>query len=229
MNIYDIKPTEPLWEVIEDNQEPKEIWFADDLKDSIRKEGFKYALNVSADGNIRNGNARYWCARQLLEEEEDQRFLYLPVEKGYAAGIYMKQFQIEMDKLPKEERTTETMNKIIDEVTLEIFKHYMNIKSEVIPSETEFKDYEIDPDDPIFLKRHWEQSVGEYVSFVEKHPKQDKYMFFLLFERTKSYEEALKNPDTAEMMQKFKEQHKEKAKHFNKKSAMLIRERSLAQ
>ena len=204
MNIYDIKPHEPLWEFVQDKHDPPEDWDKEDLIKDIRKHGFKYQLNVDPDGNIRNGNARYWVARYLLEEEGDERFRYLPVQRNYAAGMYYQTFigKIEKELLKplqgeSKRQTAKRIHQIgqelIDTVTLQIFKDFMNTKDPIIPCATEFEDYELDPDNPIFLKRHWEQSSGEYTSFVQRHPKEDKLIFALILEGHRTFQELLED------------------------------------
>ena len=120
MNIYDMTPNEPLWEVIEDKIPPAETWDQQDLIDSIREEGFRHQINVDPDGCIRNGNARYWVARYLLEEENDERFRYLPVQRNYATGFYLDEFKLAMapalyETIPGESKKAH--QKRIDKVT----------------------------------------------------------------------------------------------------------------
>ncbi len=214
MNIYDMKPHEPLWEVIEDKTDPPELWYKEDLINDIRENGFKNQINVDPDGNIRNGNARYWVARMLLEEENDMRFLYLPVHRGYAAGMHYQYFQMRIDPELKKQASKEVIKKIYDEsvdkVTLEMFQKHMNIKEEVIPSKTEFIEYELDEDNHIFLKRHWEQSSGEYTSFIMQHPKDDKQIFCLILEGHRSYEELLADDRMKDVVKPIRDEYNSK-------------------
>ena len=93
MNIYDIKPTETFWEEVDDRNlytEDARVWTKKEILDSIRRDGLKYQLNVDPQGNIKNGNVRYWACRYLLEIEQDERFRYLPVQRNYAAAQFHK-------------------------------------------------------------------------------------------------------------------------------------------
>lgn len=204
MNIYDIKPGEALWERIQDKHDPPEDWDKVDLINDIREHGMKYQLNIDPDGNIRNGNARYWVARMLLEEEGDERFRYLPVQRSFAAGMYNHMFKAEitndlLQPAPGEtqaetnKRNREMCEKVIDQLTVGMFKDFMNTKDPIIPCADTFEDYEIDPENEVFLKRHWDQSSGEYTSFVIQHPKEEKYVFALILEGHRSYEELLQD------------------------------------
>ena len=101
MSIYDINPTESFWDKVDDRplyKEDAKLWLKEELIDDIRKNGLKYQLNVDPYGNIKNGNMRYWCARYLLEQEHDTRFLYLPVQRNYAAGAFYEEFLFVLDK-----------------------------------------------------------------------------------------------------------------------------------
>lgn len=241
MNIYDIKPHEPLWERITDKHDPPEDWDKVDLINSIRAEGFKYQLNVDPDGNIRNGNARYWVARYLLEEEGDERFRYLPVQRDYAAGMFNRIFNVAIEKkllLQLEGETREQHNKrvqtdmlkVTDEITLNIFKKFMNTKDKVIPSATTFEDYEIDPDNKVFLKRHWDQSSGEYTSLLQHHPKQEKkaspthevikYVFMLVLEGHRSFEELLADERMHPIVKDIKQNYKNNKEEWENKQLL---------
>jgi hypothetical protein len=219
MNIYDIKPHEPLWERVQDKHDPPEDWDKEDLINDIREKGFKYQLNVGPDGNIRNGNARYWVARKLFEEEGDERFRYLPVQRSFASGMHSHKFKAEIandliQPVPGEtqeetnKRNQELGTKVVDQASLKIFKAFMNIKDLVIPSATEFEEYEIDEENEVFLKRHWEQTSGDYTSFVMNHPKEACYVFFLILEGHRSYgemmEDSLLKDKVVEMRERYK-------------------------
>ena len=198
MNIYDITPTEPLWEVIDDKLEPKETWFKEDLIDSIRKEGFRYQLNVDPNGYIRNGNARYWVARMLLETEHDERFRFLPIQRHFATGFYHLPFKLEFAKDIVESSTKEEIQQMYDEtmnkLTREMFSDFQKFKQLTIPSQTEFKEYTQNEGDPIFLTTHYERTTGDYVSFYTPHPdRPEEMMFICILEGHRSFAEAQKD------------------------------------
>lgn len=99
MHIMDIQPTESFWEVVDDTKlyaEDAHVWTRQHLIDDIRENGIKYALNVDGEGNVKNGNMRYWCARYLFEEENDLRFEFLPVQRNYAAGSFSSLILLEL-------------------------------------------------------------------------------------------------------------------------------------
>lgn len=231
MNIYDIKPHEPLWERIIDKHDPPEDWDKVDLINDIRKHGMKYQLNVDPDGNIRNGNARYWIARQLLEEENDQRFLYLPVQRSYAAGMYNHMFKAEIDnsliqpvlgesQAETNKRNREMCEKVIDQLTVGMFKEFMNIKDTIIPCADKFEHYEIDPENEVFLKRHWDQSSGEYTSFVIQHPKEQKYVFALILEGHRSFKELLQDERLKGFAQESRNKYNDGKQEFQRGQMM---------
>lgn len=230
MDIYDITPTEPLWEVIDDKLDPPETWFQDDLINSIREEGFRYSLNVDPNGLIRNGNARYWVARKLLEEENDERFRYLPVQQNFASGMYHVPFKLEFGKdfietLSKEEKEKlyyDTMSKL----TLNMFKDFQHTKQAVFPSKTEFIEYTQHDDDPIFLTTHYERTTGDYVSFYAPHPDRKEEMFFIIIlEGHRTFEQATKDPRIKEHMEKVVANQPQVAKNFVKSQKLHLENR----
>ncbi len=219
MNIYDILPTEPLWDVIDDKQDPPETWTKEDLLKSLREDGFKFSLNVDPDGNIRNGNARYWCARRLLEEELDERFRFLPVQQNYAAGEYHAPFRIVFEKkvtLPKKGESLEERDnrlrtigdKELQRVTKMMFADFMLLKQPFIDSETEFKEYPIDKENPTFLMRHWDQTVGTYSSFVFKHPEGPEMVFCIFLEGKTAVKDLPKDSPQAKVAEESKKRSK---------------------
>ena len=231
MDIYDIIPTEPLWEVIDDKLPPAETWFKDELIDSIRKEGFRYSLNVDPNGLIRNGNARYWVARHLLEEENDQRFRYLPVQQNFVSGYYHVPFKLEftkelIDKMTKEEKEKmyyETMS----ELTLNMFKEFQHTKQLLIPSKTEFEEYEQAEDDPIFLKTHYERTTGDYVSFYAPHPDRKEEMFFIcILEGHRTFEQGASDPKLKEHFDKVIDNQPTINADFRKRQKELLDKRA---
>jgi hypothetical protein len=207
MDIYDIIPTEPLWEVIDDKLDPPETWYQDDLINSIREEGFRYSLNVDPNGLIRNGNARYWVARKLLEEENDQRFRYLPVQQNFVSGYYHVPFKLEFSKELVAAMTTEEKEKMyydtMSDLTLKMFKEFQETKQLLIPSKTEFEEYEQAPDDPIFLTTHYDRTTGDYVSFYAPHPERQEEMFFIcILEGHRTFDQGAKDPKLKEHFDK---------------------------
>lgn len=85
--VSDLKPTEPAKLEYKGyfNDPDETILLANDMdcvkafKDSIEKEGFKYALVVDQYGTICDGNCRYWCAVALNIE-------YVPINVNYFFG-----------------------------------------------------------------------------------------------------------------------------------------------
>ena len=222
MNIYDILPHEALWEIIEDPQFPPEVWDKQDLIDSIREKGFINQLNIDPDGNIKNGNARYWIARKLLEEENDQRFLYLPVQRNFAAGHYSKNYKVKIDnpgmfnrldgesKKGHRARVTQLTDKLISDESLKIWRTFQQRKDAVIPSKTAFEDYPIDKDNHVFLERHWEVCGGEYTTFSMKHPKNNDLVFVSILEEHHDLEQVLSDQRAEKMSKSISKYRKAK-------------------
>lgn len=139
VNIYDLKPTETLWDFIEDKRSPgaPEGWSKEELEADIRKHGILFMLHIDSDGNIFNGNARYWIARKLLEEG-DTRFQYLPVEIREMTGTFVINFE-EKPSIP---------------LAKGVLTQVLMTKYLVIPEETKFKDYAIDSTNDRELDRY---------------------------------------------------------------------------
>ena len=227
MNIYDITPTEPLWEVIDDKQEPKETWFKEDLINSIRDEGFRYQLNVDPNGYIRNGNARYWIARMLLEKEHDERFRFLPIQRHFATGLYHLPFKLQFAKDIVESSTKEEIQQLYDktmtDLTLEMFSNFQKTKQLTIPSQTEFKDYTQKDGDPIFLTTHYERTTGDYVSFYTPHPDRPEEMIFMcILEGHRSFDEARKDERLKDHFDKIVSEQPEVFANFAQKQAEML-------
>lgn len=87
VHINSIIPTEPLWDVIDDDCPPKDCYTKEELYDSIKKDGLIYQLKVDKMGKVLNGNGRYWTARRL-HEEGVPGFEYLPVEVETMVGFF---------------------------------------------------------------------------------------------------------------------------------------------
>ena len=132
VNIYDIIPTEGFWEEVQDNLEPKEFWLRDELIENIAEQGLKYALKINKQGGIVNGNMRYWCMRHLLEKTGNLKYMFVPVELEIFHGL----------------AHAICLGPLTNEIVNEIIKDMINTKRLVIPSKTEFEDYEQHPTDP---------------------------------------------------------------------------------
>jgi hypothetical protein len=228
MNIYDIIPTEPWWDVIEDKHDPPETWYKEDLLNDIRENGFSYQLNVDPNGTIRNGNGRYWAARQLLEDEHDERFRYLPVQRNFATGLYHHPFKIEIADDIKKSAPADVIQKIYDEsiqqLTLKMFTDFQMLKDKSLPVATQFEEYPIDPEDPVFLKTHWEHMTGDYVSLYCPHPQREHEMVFvLILEGHRSFQEAKDDIQLTEIMEKIEEERPGAIKEFHEKQSLLVR------
>ena len=181
MNIYDINPTESFWDKVDDRSLYKEdarLWLKQELIDDIRENGLKYKLNVDPFGNIKNGNMRYWVARYLLENEEDKRFMFLPVQRNYASGAFYKEFGFMVKDVPgKPPITQEEIDKIGDKLAIDIHKHWVNQTRELtIASSDKFLKYEIDPIDEFRMKNFWDQQRNIWSVFLQPHPEHKKNM-----------------------------------------------------
>jgi len=169
MNIYDITPVEPLWDVIDDRTlyEDGKEWFKQDLIDDIRAKGFVYQLNIDAEGYIKNGNGRYAVARYLLEKENDERFRYLPVQRNFATGFFFDEIllQTEIELTPEQEN--EAMEMILSQKA----KYWVEqVREKVIPSRTEFVESIIDPENDVFYMKHWERNKNEWALISHPSP-----------------------------------------------------------
>lgn len=156
VNIYDLKPTETLWDRIEDRRTPDspDGWTKEELKADIRKNGIRFMLHIDSDGNIMNGNARYWCLRQLIQEcfaEGDlggvERFKYVPVEIREMTGTFVLNFE-EKPSIP---------------LAKGVLSQVLMTKYLVIPQATKFQDYAVDSTNDrdldrykYVMGRHWE-------------------------------------------------------------------------
>lgn len=138
VNIYDLNPRETFWDIIVDNIPPFDTYTKEQLIDSIREKGFIYQLKVDEYGNIQNGNMRYWVARYLLEVENDERFRYLPVEKGAINKCHVIRHTV----APKDK----------DEIQKKVHNR-RNLKAPIIPSATCFKEWTAMEDDPKRIDR----------------------------------------------------------------------------
>ena len=181
MSIYDIKPTESFWDVVDDTSlytEDAKKWTKEELIDDIRQNGLKYQLNVDPFGNIKNGNMRYWCARWLLENENDQRFLFLPVQRNYACGAFYKEFQLVVkENTGTDPPTQEEMDKIGDKLAIDIHKYWVNYTRELtIDSKDKFAVFDIDPIDEFRMKNFWDQQRNIWAVFLQPHPHHKKNM-----------------------------------------------------
>ena len=181
MCIYDINPTESFWDKVDDRQLYKEdakLWLKQELIDDIRANGLKYQLNVDPFGNIKNGNMRYWCARYLLENENDQRFLFLPVQRNFVAGAFYKEFQMvvkQQEGVPPP--TKDEIEEIGNKLAIDIHRQWVNQTRELtIPSADEFAIFKIDPIDEFRMKNFWDQQRNEWAVFLQPHPKHKKNM-----------------------------------------------------
>jgi hypothetical protein len=202
MSIYDINPTESFWDEVDDRpilKERGQLWLKQDLIDNIREHGIKYQLHIDPYGNIKNGNMRYWVARYLLEEENDQRFLFLPVQRNYAAGSFHEEFAIALDqtaskaiaidikkrfrftyliddkrlkKAVKQEKIMDNLSEDLGQIfTHDIHKYWSKfLREETLPSATEFSIFEIDPIDEFRMKNFWDQQRNAWALLLQKHP-----------------------------------------------------------
>ena len=171
MCIYDIKPTESFWDTVDDTKlytHDAKLWTKEELIDDIRANGIKYQLNIDPEGNVKNGNMRYWCARYLLEKENDQRFLYLPVQRNYAAGAFYQEFQLRAPKNVSQQQ----IDKIADELALSIHRQWVNQTRELtIKSNTNFPITKIDPIDEFRLQHFWDVQRNVWALFIQPHPR----------------------------------------------------------
>ena len=129
VHIYDLKPTEPLFDVMEDNRSANsvEVWTKEGLAESIEEHGIKYMLHIDSEGNIINGNARYWTAREKFLAG-DMRFEYIAVELAEMSGRFVINFAEQPD-VP---------------IAAKIFQKVLATKYTVIPNATGFQEYAID-------------------------------------------------------------------------------------
>ncbi|KKL65394.1 hypothetical protein LCGC14_2155410 [marine sediment metagenome] len=129
VHIYDLKPTEPLFDVMEDNRSPDsiEVWTKEGLEESIREHGVKYMIHCDSEGNIINGNARYWVCRKLFLEG-DMRFEYMAVELAEMSGKFVINFEEQPD-VP---------------IAAKVFQRVLATKYTIIPNATGFQEYAID-------------------------------------------------------------------------------------
>ena len=181
MSIYDINPTESFWDKVDDRQLYKEdakLWMKQDLIDDIRANGLKYALNVDASGNVKNGNMRYWVARWLLENEDDKRFLFLPVQRNYACGAFYKEFSFEVQDAPGVPKATQKeIDEIGNKLAVDIHKQWVNYMREpTIPHAKKFSIYEVDPIDEFRMKNFYDQQRNIWSVFLQPHPRDNKSM-----------------------------------------------------
>jgi len=181
MNIYDINPTESFWDKVDDRnlyKEDAKLWHKQELIDDIRANGLKYQLNVDPYGNIKNGNMRYWVARYLLEEEDDTRFLFLPVQRNYASGAFYQEFQFVVKDVPGQPKISQDqIDEVGDKLAIDIHKQWVNQTRELtIASNDSFSTHEIDPIDEFRMKNFWDQQRNIWSVFLQPSPKTDKNM-----------------------------------------------------
>jgi hypothetical protein len=233
MNIYDIRPCETFWEIIEQNavgDTDQKVWFKQELIDDIREHGLKYALNVDEYGIICNGNCRYWAARYLLEEEDDQRFQYLPVQKHFAVGLFYRLLSIVLKGDPDVLDQPEIADHMLA-IRTDLSKKIMNIKDKVIPSNTTWPHIEVDPEDEMFTMEHWDHNVHEYTSYLERHPdKPNMWSFFMIHEKSSSAEDSIERDSKKKLVEDVKvkrEEHKSKMKNLRKKYANHPKQKAL--
>jgi len=126
VSIFDLIPTEPLWDKIDDQRIPSDSYTKEELYESIKEKGLKYQFRVDSNGKILDGNARYWTCRRLIEEG-DTRFLFVPIEIDMCHGVIIINY--------------DTIVSDLDILKNRWFDH-IDTKNPVIPGEKEFKKYE---------------------------------------------------------------------------------------
>jgi hypothetical protein len=90
VHISDVLPTEPaIMPLPEKFNDPDEAKLAENNMDTIptwiddiKVNGIKYALSIDGRGTIRDGNGRYWTARELGIEYLPISFRFLTRRKG---------------------------------------------------------------------------------------------------------------------------------------------------
>ena len=178
MNIYDIIPTEPFWELLDDTflyQDGRQ-WTKQELIDSIRKDGLHHQLNVDKEGYVKNGNMRYHCCKYLFEEEGDERFRFLPVQRNYATGLFCKEVFVQTE----EQLTLEEQNKIMERILTDISHYWVEqVREDTIPSKTEFEEGTIDPHNDIFYEAHWATNKNDWALLSQPNPLNYKTIFLI--------------------------------------------------
>ena len=181
MSIYDINPTESFWDKVDDTSLYKEdarVWMKEELIDDIRENGLKYALNIDPYGNVKNGNMRYWVARYLLENEDDKRFLFLPVQRNYVSGAFYQEFGFhikDIEGMPK--ITQEELDDIGNKITVDIHKKWvLHMRDLTIPHKESFDVFEVDPIDEFRMSNFWDQQRNVWAVFLQPHPEHKKNM-----------------------------------------------------
>lgn len=156
VHIYDLKPTEPLFDIVNDKRSPndEQTWTIEELEADIRKNGILLMIQIDSEGNILNGNGRYHIAMKLFLEG-DMRFEYIAVELARMSGKFVINFEDE----PTAKLAAEVFSKVL-------MVHY-----EVIPSETKFQEYPIDKINPRQLDRHKYVTDYSWETFKLKTPK----------------------------------------------------------
>jgi len=179
MHIYDIKPTETFWDEVDDRnlyKEDAKLWSKKELIDDIRKNGLKYQLNVDSEGNIKNGNMRYWCMRYLFEVENDKRFEYPPVQRNWAAGCFWK----EISFTTKHNYNMEQMHTICDDMGQQITEHWINqTRDLVIPHAETFPNIVTDPINNRRTENYWAVQRSMWARYYFPQPKKEDTMTFM--------------------------------------------------
>lgn len=146
VSIFSLIPTEPLWDVITDQREPKDEYTKEELYESIKKHGLKYMFRIDSTGKILDGNGRYWTCRRLVLEG-DTRFLMVPVEIDMLNGVL----------LMNHKKTNPDTNALADAVYNRI-----DTKTLVIPpGKQEFAEYTFD--DPNYMQGYQAQFQSFHV------------------------------------------------------------------
>lgn len=171
VHICDLKPTETLWDMVEDERsaDSPEGWTKEELEADIRKNGIRFMLHIDSDGNIFNGNARYWIVRKLYLEG-DMRFMYIPVEIREMTGTFVINFE-EKPSIP---------------LAKGVLTQVLMTKYLVIPQATKFQDYAVETTNDreldrykYVMDRHWElyhikTKDGDHAVLYKKRVKEVK-------------------------------------------------------
>jgi hypothetical protein len=179
MNIYDLKPTETFWEEVDDRnlyKDDAQLWSKKELIDDIRKNGIKYALNVDSEGNIKNGNMRYWVARYLYEEEGLEHFKYIPVQRNWVAGCFWKEISFTVDNHYSEDQMHTVMNDLAQQIT----EYWINQTRDLtIPSRTSWPDIKTCPINKKRTEHYWNVQRNIWNRYYFPQPTDADKMAFL--------------------------------------------------
>lgn len=129
VSIYDLQPIEAYFDVDDKPIEGETgvTWTYDRIYKSIKRYGLRYALKIDRYGNILNGNIRYWIARELFEDEGDERFRYIPVECERISGSQIMEFKTDQPPTRRDiaaNFTAEAAVKIEVGKSKEVFEEY---------------------------------------------------------------------------------------------------------